>query len=84
MTQLSKGLPPKAPSPLQWLALQLFRRMRDDVRGVIALLLVALSVYLAATGRTMLCELVLALAVGLFIVNFRHSRQHRPLPTRKG
>lgn len=72
------------PSILQWLALQLFRFLRDDVRGVIALLLVVLSVYLFYIRQTLHSELVIALAVALFIVNFRHSRQHRSLRDSEG
>lgn len=80
MLQLRKGrpLPPKDPSVTQWLALQLFRRMPDGVRGLLGLLLVVASVYLAMIHLPVVSILVAIFAVMLFVTNFRHSlARHR-------
>lgn len=79
MTQLDAkdGLPPKVPSVTQGLALYFFRHMRDDVRGLIALVLAVSSAVFAVIHDPAFCVLTGVFAIALFIVNFRHSSKRR-------
>ena len=66
-------LEPKTPSPLQALALYVFRGMRDDLRGLIGLVAIASALILIPISPlgSILCMLF---GVSLLIVNYRHRR----------
>ena len=65
----------KQPSPLQWLALYVTRRIRPDVRGALALLLLAGAVVMLAVGWYLLAVVAVLAALGLLWMNGRVSRR---------